>query len=108
MHRPGHIRTPTAGPRELQKQQHMEPPRIPTKEIPKEREMFNTIARPGLIVYAALRTLSPLSPPARGSPPLLLFFSPFLFFLCLYILVFVYIFIFMFIFLFFIHAYKLL
>ena len=53
-----------------------------------KRERFNTIARPGLKLYAALRRLPPISTPARGFP----------FFLCLCILLSVYIFLCLYIF----------
>ena len=61
-----------------------------------KRERFNTIARPGLKVYAALRRLPPISTPARGFPP---FFS-------VYIYLFLFIFLYVYIFLFFLHTYK--
>ena len=53
----------------------------------------NTIARPGLIVFAALRRLSPISTPARGFPP---FFPSFFSFFSVYIYLFLFIFIFLF------------
>ena len=58
----------------------------------------NTIARPGLIVFAALRRLSPISTPARGFPPFLFSFFSFSLFIytcfCLYFYFYVYIFVF--------------
>ena len=45
-----------------------------------KRERFNTIARPSLKVYAALRRLPPISTPARGFP---LFFFSFSLFICI-------------------------
>ena len=77
MHLPGYTRIPTAGPREKQKQQHMKSPRSPTKELP-QRERFNTIARPGLKVYAAPRRIPPISTPARGLFSVYNFFSMFI------------------------------